>query len=77
MYDCEIQTRPLLAVVGDKVACICMLCGRMYTERPLLCLCKSNVFLEDIESEVLTLELQQRVKMIQAQRLSQPPGRAR
>ena len=83
MYNCETQTKPLLAVVGDEVACICMLCGRMYTERPLLCLCESNVFLEDLEEpEVLTLELQQMVEMIQeqaeqAQRLSRAPGRAR
>ena len=69
MHNCETQTKPLLAVAGDEVACICMLCGRMYTECPLLCLCESNVFLEDLEEpEVLTPDLQQMAETIQQNR---------
>ena len=58
MNDYGAEAQGLLANAGDKARCLCGLCGRLYTERPPLCLCKSNVFLEDLdESEVVTDEM--------------------
>ena len=36
----------------EEAVCICHLCQRMYTRRPMLCLCKSNAFLRDLHEGV-------------------------
>jgi len=47
IYNYIAETEPLLTEDKADAVCICRLCGRMYKERPFLCLCKSNVFLRD------------------------------
>jgi len=69
MYDYETQAKSLVAAVGDEVTCVCALCGRMYKARPLLCLCKSNVFLEELEEpEILTQEIQELARALREKR---------
>jgi len=49
------EAKDLLVGIGDKATCLCGLCGRLYAERPLVCLCRSNAFLQDLEEpEVVT-----------------------
>lgn len=53
IYDYDTETRPLLTDDPGKTVCICHLCGRMYKQRPLLCLCKSNAFLQDVDENIV------------------------
>lgn len=58
-FNYDVETKPFLTVNGEEAICFCNLCGRMYTKRPMLCLCRSNVFLRDIEmgkSHLATLD---------------------
>lgn len=32
----------------EETKCYCRLCGAMYKERPFICLCRSNVFLKNV-----------------------------
>lgn len=50
-YNYDTEAIPYLTTNADEAVCICDLCNRMYTKRPFLCLCKSNVFLQDIKAE--------------------------
>ena len=33
----------------EDIKCVCHKCRLVFTERPFLCICNSNVFLEDIK----------------------------
>jgi hypothetical protein len=46
MKDFSIEANALLTEDAEEATCFCHYCGRMYCERPFLCLCKSNVFLQ-------------------------------
>ena len=58
-HDYETETKPLLTTRIEEAVCFCDFCGRMYTKRPFLCCCRSNVFLRDIDS-LTTAEEQKR-----------------
>jgi len=47
MYDYS-ETETLLTDDPEEARYVCAWCGRMYTKRPFLCLCNSNVFLQDV-----------------------------
>jgi hypothetical protein len=51
LYDYESETLPLLAENAEEATCRCGWCGRLYTERPFLCICQSNAFLRPINEQ--------------------------
>lgn len=42
------QATDVITRSADEADIICDLCGRMYTARPLICICNSNAFLRPI-----------------------------
>ena len=42
----EEEAKSLLTSKQDETTAKCDWCGRMYTARPYLCLCRSNAFLQ-------------------------------
>jgi hypothetical protein len=47
-YDYQSKTQPLLTDNISLATYQCNWCGRMYVERPFLCMCASNCFLRRI-----------------------------
>jgi len=53
MFDTRKQATDLLTSNHDEATIVCDVCGLMYTARPLVCLCRSSVFLrEHRESDI-------------------------
>lgn len=48
MNNKEVSVEEILAKSREEAVCICHKCAIVFNERPFLCVCKSNVFLEDL-----------------------------